>query len=135
MWGLMQPNVLLTVTGGATDFTLDAEKKDQLLQGLTDMAKSVGEWFMMGWHHEVHGDGAAAVHQQHPDYLHCLVQCRQSRLSWIERRSQSRESCSRREHAKFVLSTPVLSGTSTTATSSQRGGSTVRGGGQRGGGL
>ncbi len=48
VWGLTLPNLLLTVTGGATDFTLDAEKKDQLLQGLTETAKSVGVWFTTG---------------------------------------------------------------------------------------
>lgn len=47
-WGLTQPNVLLTVTGGAQDFDLDADDKDELLQGLTDTAKSVGAWFTTG---------------------------------------------------------------------------------------
>lgn len=48
VWGVKRPKLLITVTGGARDFELGNEQKDELLQGLTEAAKSVGAWFITG---------------------------------------------------------------------------------------
>lgn len=39
VWGLKRPNLLITVTGGAKDFELGNEQKDELLQGLTEAVR------------------------------------------------------------------------------------------------
>jgi transient receptor potential cation channel subfamily M protein 2 len=44
VWGLEKPNLLISVTGGAKNFTMKQKIKEEFRRGLMKVARSTGEF-------------------------------------------------------------------------------------------
>ncbi|XP_011433265.3 transient receptor potential cation channel subfamily M member-like 2 isoform X3 [Magallana gigas] len=48
VWGLEKPNLLISVTGGAKNFTMKQKLKEEFRRGLMKVARSTGAWIITG---------------------------------------------------------------------------------------
>ncbi|XP_061167153.1 transient receptor potential cation channel subfamily M member-like 2 [Saccostrea echinata] len=48
VWGLEKPNLLISVTGGAKNFTMKQKIKEEFRRGLMKVARSTGAWIITG---------------------------------------------------------------------------------------
>jgi hypothetical protein len=47
-WSLDSPNLIISITGGAQDFTIDANTKKAFKKGLIKAAKTTNAWIVTG---------------------------------------------------------------------------------------
>ena len=57
VWGLEKPNLLISVTGGAKNFTMKQKLKEEFRRGLMKVARSTGQFIHTSCRRrELHGD-------------------------------------------------------------------------------
>ena len=50
-WGLPRPGIVITVTGGASNFDLSSDAQDKILKGMMEGTRDLSPWFVSGGTH------------------------------------------------------------------------------------